>query len=489
MDSFDLLIVGGGINGAALARDAAGRGLSVLLVEKDDLAAHTSSASSKLIHGGLRYLEQYEFRLVRESLHERAILLATAPHLVRPLRFILPDPPGGRPWWMIRAGLFLYDLLAGRGELPRSRGVGKGDALVRAPLKPGFKLASYWDAWVDDARLVVLNALDAAERGAEIATRTALVAARRDGERWHAGLSDGRAVSAAMIVNAAGPWVAETLRERLGIESRSAVRLVKGSHIVVPRLWEGDHAYIFQNEADGRVVFALPYGARRSLIGTTDVAVSRPEDAAITADEIAYLCAAANSYFVKQVAPADMIWSYSGVRSLYDDGAPRAKDVTRDYHLELDPGPGPKLLSVFGGKLTTARALAIEALDALGVGGFKFTTSSTLPGGNIDAAFQARLDALRAWLPEPLLLRLATGYGTRLDRLLGAARSLRDLGRHFGAGLYEAEIRYLVGTEFARTADDILWRRTKLGLEMSAKEQRALADWLARNLPAGGRAA
>ena len=261
MDSFDLLIIGGGINGAAIARDAAGRGLDVLLVEKDDLAGHTSSASSKLIHGGLRYLEQYEFRLVRESLHEREILLRTAPHIVRPLKFVLPDPPGGRPFWMIRLGLLFYDLLAGRGGLPRSRGVGKADAALAAPLKPaGFRLATYWDAWVDDARLVVLNALDAAERGAEIATRTELLSARRDGDAWTATLSGGRTVTARMIVNAAGPWVADVLKGHLGADTKSRARLIKGSHILVPRLWEGDHAYILQNAADGRVVFALPYG-------------------------------------------------------------------------------------------------------------------------------------------------------------------------------------------------------------------------------------
>jgi glycerol-3-phosphate dehydrogenase len=473
MDSFDLLIIGGGINGAAIARDAAGRGLDVLLVEKDDLAAHTSSASSKLIHGGLRYLEQFEFKLVREALHEREILLRTAPHIVHPLRFVLPDPPGGRPFWMLRAGLLLYDLLAGRGSLPRSRRLKGRDPA----LKPGFKRAAYWDAWVDDARLVVLNALDAAERGAEIAVRTELLAARRDGEAWTADLAGGRRVRAAMIVNAAGPWVAEVLKQRLGAASASAVRLVKGSHILVPRLWRGDQAYILQQESDGRIVFALPYG-EFSLIGTTDVPVAAPEEAIVSAAEIAYLCAAANAYFLEQVRPADLIWSYAGVRSLHDDGAAAAKDVTRDYRLELDPAPGPKLLSVFGGKITTARALALEALDLLGVGGLKFTTHAPLPGGNVSAAFNARMDALAHWLPAPLLRRLAFAYGTRLEALLGEAASLADLGRHFGAGLYEAEVRYLREVEFARTAEDILWRRTKLGLEMTAAEQAALAAWL-----------
>jgi glycerol-3-phosphate dehydrogenase len=477
MDSFDLLVVGGGINGAAIARDAAGRGLDVLLVEKDDLAAHTSSASSKLIHGGLRYLEQFEFSLVRESLHEREILLRTAPHIVRPLKFVLPDPPGGRPWWLIRLGLLFYDLLAGRGGLPRSRGVGKKDAALAAPLKPaGFRLATYWDAFVDDARLVVLNALDAAERGAEIATRTEFIAARRDGDAWSATLTGGRIVRAAMIVNAAGPWVAQVLNDRLGAATDAAVRLVKGSHILVPRLWEGDQAYILQ-QADGRVVFALPYG-QGSLIGTTDVPVAAPAQAVIAAEEIAYLCAAANAYFTRQVAPGDVLWSYSGVRSLHDDGAREAKDVTRDFHLALDEAPGPKLLSVFGGKITTARALALDALDRLGVAGFKFTATSTLPGGNVDAAFNAWLVELAGWMPAPLIDRLKRAYGTRLRTAIGGASSMADLGRHFGAGLHEREVRYLLDVEFARTAEDILWRRTKLGLELSAKEQRALAEWI-----------
>jgi glycerol-3-phosphate dehydrogenase len=457
MECFDLLVVGGGINGAAIARDAAGRGLTVLLVEKDDLAAHTSSASSKLIHGGLRYLEQGNFRLVRESLQERENLLRNAPHIVRPLKFVLPDPPGGRPWWMIRLGLWTYDLLAGRGSLPRSRSVPRGDTSIRTPLKAeNFRLATYWDAWVDDARLVVLNALDAAERGAEIATRTELVGARREGETWSAELSSGRTVQAKMIVNAAGPWVGVVLAQRLKIERRTAVRLVKGSHIVLPRLWQGDHAYLLQ-QLDGRIVFALPYGAF-SLIGTTDVPVSGPDEATISESETDYLCAAANAYFQARTSPADVVWSYSGIRALHDDGASDAKNITRDYHLELDDGPGAKLLSVVGGKITTARALAAEALERLGVGGFKFTATTPLPGGAITPGFNAWLADLAQWIPGPLLQRLATAYGTRLDRLLDGVESMAQFGRHFGAGLYEAEVRYLLATEFAQTADDILWR-------------------------------
>lgn len=380
MESFDLLIIGGGINGAAIARDAAGRGCKVLLVEKDELAAHTSSSSSKLIHGGLRYLEYYEFRLVREALREREILLRTAPHIVRPLRFVLPHVAGMRPWWMLRAGLKLYDLLAMGGTLPRSTTT--ADALLREPLKgeAGRRLATYWDARVDDRRLVHLNALDAAERGAEIATRTEFLSARRLGARWEAELSGGRKVSAAAMVNAAGPWVADVLKQRLREESRARVRLIKGSHIIVPRLYPGDHAYILQ-QPDGRVVFALPWG-EESLVGTTDVPVGTPEEAVISTEEVDYLCAAVNLYFRRQIGPTDIRSSYSGVRSLYDDGAGDAKAVTRDYHLELDDDPGPKLLSIFGGKITTARALAEEALAMLGIDGPKWTASAALPRGD-----------------------------------------------------------------------------------------------------------
>ena len=480
MDSFDLLVIGGGINGAAVARDAAGRGLNVLLVEKDDLASHTSSASSKLIHGGVRYLEQYDFRLVREALHEREIMLRTAPHLVHPLKFVLPDPPGGRPWWMIRAGLILYDLLAGRGSLPRSRGVAKSDEGLRAPLKPGLKLATYWDAAVDDSRLVALNAVDARERGAEIATRTEFLSARREGDRWIADLSGGRAVSAGMIVNAAGPWVAEVLGQRLGEQGRSRVRLVKGSHIVVPRLYEGDHAYILQQD-DGRVVFALPYGDF-NLIGTTDIPVDAPEDARITADEIAYLCDAANAYFIRRTNPEDLIWSYAGVRSLYDDGAASAKDISRDFHLELVGAEGARLLSVFGGKITTARALATDVLDRLGVRGIKFTATSPLPGGNVTPGFNAWLKEIGRWMPAPMLTRLSRAYGTRLDRILDGVESLADMGRHFGADLYEREVRHMIDEEFARTADDVLWRRSKLGLRLTQAQQDALAGWISHEV-------
>lgn len=481
MESFDLLIIGGGINGTAIARDAAGRGQKVLLVEKDDLASHTSSSSSKLIHGGLRYLEYYEFRLVREALREREILLRTAPHIVRPLRFVLPHAAEMRTWWMVLAGLKLYDLLAFGSSLPRSRIA--HDEAVREPLieSAARRLAIYWDAWVDDARLVVLNAVDAAERGAEIATRTEFLSACRKGDAWHVKLSGKRTVSAAAMVNAAGPWVASVLQKRLRESSASKVRLIKGSHIVVPRLFDGDHGYILQ-QPDGRVVFALPYGDS-TLVGTTDVPVEAPEDAVISAEEIHYLCAAVNIYFNRQTAPEDVIWSYSGVRSLHDDGAEEAKAVTRDYHLELDDDPGPKLLSVFGGKITTARALAEEALDRLEIGGDSITSTSPLPGGGLSPDFSAFLEELGHWMPAPLLSRLSRSYGSRLRDMLGDASSDLDLGWHFGAGLYETEVRYLMAHEFACTVDDILWRRTKLGLHISAAGRQALAVWLETHGP------
>ena len=473
MTTYDLLIVGGGINGAAIARDAALRGASVLLVEKDDLAAHTSSASSKLIHGGLRYLEYYEFRLVREALHEREILLSTGPHIVRPLRFILPQAQGMRPHWMLRAGLYLYDLFSIRGSLPRSARVRRGDPML-GPLKESPRALSYSDAWVDDSRLVILNAVHAAQHGAEIATRTELLSARREGEVWRAHLSGNRAVTAKAIVNAAGPWVTHLLG-RLSETSASRVRLIKGSHIVVPQLWEGDQAYILQ-QPDGRVVFALPYLGAFTLIGTTDIPVAAPEDAQITAEETAYLCEAANRYFTTHIAPADVVWSYAGIRSLHDNGAADAKAVTRDYHLELDTDPSAQLLSVFGGKITTARALAEEAVEKLGIQGPRATRWSSLPGGDIYPLFLEWLEEVAKWMSQPLLSRLSRAYGTAMKDMVGTAQSLADLGRHYGAGLHEAELRYLVDNEWARTADDVLWRRTKLGLFMTAGEKARLAQ-------------
>jgi glycerol-3-phosphate dehydrogenase len=476
MEVYDLLVVGGGINGAAIARDAAIRGARVLLVERDDLAGHTSSASSKLIHGGLRYLEYGEFRLVRESLKERETLLRTAPHIVRPLRFVLPHARRIHPHWVVRAGLYFYDLFSLRGSLPRSRRVGGSDGALLEPLKERRRALSYWDAWADDSRLTILNAVDAHEHGARIETRTALIAAQREDGIWRAELSDGRRVAARAMVNAAGPWVTDIL-VRAGVPGRSAVRLIKGSHIVVAALWRGGQGYILQ-QPDGRVVFALPWLGRFTLIGTTDAPVESAENPAASAEETRYLCDAANRYFARQITAVDVLSSYSGIRALFDDGAMDAKAVTRDWHLDLDDH-GPPVLSVYGGKITTARALAERAVDMLGVEGRSRTDSRSLPGGDIYPAFLDWLDELRAWMPDELVTRLSQAYGTRLKDLVGDARSLKQLGRHFGGGLYEAELKWLRDREFARSGEDVLFRRTKLGLLLNASERRAVQRWFA----------
>jgi glycerol-3-phosphate dehydrogenase len=475
----DLLIIGGGINGCAIAREAALNGLSVLLVEKDDLASATSSKSTKLIHGGLRYLEYYEFRLVREALAERERLLAAAPHLIHPLTFVLPHEHAVRPWWLVRAGLLLYDVLAGRSSLERSRGLTARDRAFTDPLKGGEKGFVYSDAAVDDSRLTLLNAMDAATNGAEIATRTALDRARAQGDGWRATLSDGREVAARAIVNAAGPWVHEMFA-RLGRESTSNVRLVKGSHIVVPRLYEGDHAYILQ-QPDRRIVFAIPYEGGTE-IGTTDVPVDRPEDAVISDEEIAYLCEAVNRHFIRQIAPGDVTASWSGVRPLYDDGAKDAKSVTRDYVLEIDDEM-PPLLSVFGGKITTARQLAEDAVDrlgpVLGIDTHHATRARVFPGGGIEDfdAFLARVRATWPFLGEARSERLARAYGTMLGEMLHGVEDETAMGRAFGAGLTEIELRWMREREWARTAEDALMRRSKLGLHLGDEEWAAVAEW------------
>ncbi len=482
----DLIIIGGGINGAAIAREAALNGKTVLLVERDDLASHTSSASTKLIHGGLRYLEYFEFKLVAEALRERERLVHAAPHIIHPMQFVLPHD-GARPWWLLRAGLILYDLLGGRMSLPRSRGLRRDDALLRAPLKSTARGFVYSDAWVDDSRLTLLNALDAAANGAEIATRTALTSARREGDVWHATLSTGQPVRARALVNAAGPWVAETFG-RLGVNARSGVRLVKGSHIVVPRLYEGDHAYILQ-QPDGRIVFAIPYLGDFTEIGTTDVPVERPEDAVIDTGEIAYLCDAVNRHFMRSIAPADVVSTWSGVRPLYDDGASEAKAITRDYVLELDTN-GPPLLSVFGGKITTARHLAEEAVAKI-AGPMAFaprrvTRDRPFPGGDI-ADFATFLTDVRArwpFLGAARSLRMARAYGTMLHEMLRNISGEAAMGEAFGAGLTEVEARWMHDREWARSADDALMRRSKLGLLMRADERAAFERWWAAAYPA-----
>ena len=485
----DLLIVGGGINGAGIARDAAGRGLAVTLCEQGDLAEFTSSASTKLIHGGLRYLEYYDFRLVRESLMERERLLALAPHLIRPLSFVLPHDAGLRPAWMIRIGLFLYDHLAGRQSLPGSEGVRLGASPLGAPLQArltrGFV---YSDCWVDDARLVVLNAIGAKAAGADIRTRTRLLEAHRAGGEWRATLEDvttGRReeVRARVLVNAGGPWVSRLLTERLGIQRHAGVRLVKGSHIVVRRLFKGEHAYIFQNP-DRRIVFAIPFEGDFTLIGTTEVPHAGPPGAvSITPEETAYLCDCVNRYLRRPVSPADVVWSFAGVRPLYDDAAANASAVTRDYVLDIEGEAGEApVLSVFGGKITTYRRLAEHALEKLRpcLPGLKpaWTATIPLPGGDLPGGdferFLAGLMAAKPFLPEPLARRLARAYGTRVERILGQATALGQLGRDFGGGLFEAEVDYLIAHEWARTATDILWRRSKLGLHLPAETAAAL---------------
>jgi len=493
----DLLVVGGGINGAAIARDAAGRGLSVILCERDDLASHTSSASSKLIHGGLRYLEHYEFALVRKALAEREILLQSAPHIMRPLRFVLPHDVGQRPAWLIRLGLFLYDGLAPRTMLPATEIVDLAEHPAGASLKPEFVRGfAYSDGWVDDARLVVLNAVDAAQRGARILTRTECVGAERSASHWTAALraADGRllAVRARALVNAAGPWAAQFVHDTLGLPT-PPLRLVKGSHIVVHRLFEHDFAYLFQHP-DGRIVFALPYQRDFTLIGTTDTEFSGdPADAAIDADETAYLCALAGRYFSRPATPADVVWSYSGVRPLVADGERNAAAVTRDYRLELDRREAP-LLSVLGGKITTARKLAEEALDRLAqplsIASGAWTAHACLPGGDLFGAspsvravrefdgFVHRVQQNHEWLPPALAARYARAYGTRIELLLNGAERLLDLGEEVLPGLHEAEIAYLRRHEWAATAADILWRRTKLGLHLPGGAQQELDAWL-----------
>ncbi len=491
-DAVDLLIVGGGVNGAGIARDAVGRGLSVVLCEQGDLAGATSSASTKLIHGGLRYLEYYEFRLVREALQEREVLLRAAPHIIWPLRFILPHDSGMRPAWMVRIGLFLYDHLGKRNLLPGSHGVDLTRSPAGKPLTGEFtKAFEYSDCWVQDSRLVVLNAIDARERGAEILTRTRCEKAQRLNGEWVATLvntdsGESRTVRARALVNAAGPWVRDVISRRTGATVDKSVRLVKGSHIVVPKMYDGDHAYIFQND-DRRIVFAIPYEGKFTLIGTTDLDYTGdPGAVTISPEEVTYMCRAVSRYFKRPVTESDVVWSYSGVRPLFDDASGNASAVTRDYVLEMDtPAGQAPMLSIFGGKITTFRRLAEEATDklltALGRKGGSWTADFALPGGDIANAdftgFLADLRRRRPWLPDDLALRLARAYGTRVERLLGKAAALSDLGRDFGGGVYEAELTYAATEEFAVSGDDFLWRRSKLGLHLDAMIRDAIGAW------------
>ncbi|GAB3262652.1 glycerol-3-phosphate dehydrogenase [Chitinimonas naiadis] len=491
-NNYDLLVVGGGINGAGIANHAAQGGLKVLLVEQGDLAGATSSASSKLIHGGLRYLEHREFRLVREALSEREVLLHMAPHLVWPLAFVLPHHAGLRPGWMIRLGLFLYDHLGGRQKLAGSKGINLRRHAWGEALKPEFRRGFvYSDCWADDARLVVANAMQCRELGGVVRTRTRLLKAQREGRQWRAELQadSGKleTVRARALVNAAGPWVERVLKDGLALGARDSVKLVKGSHIVVPALHDGAQAYLLQHR-DGRIAFVLPYEGRFSLIGTTDIVhEGDPGEVHCSDEEVAYLCDLVGEYFQQPPRPGDVVWRYAGVRPLYNDQRSNPSTITRDYTLRLDREGAP-VLSVFGGKLTTYRQLARHALQQLQPYFERMQVPATpppLPGGVIpDADFDAyyRQSCQHyAGLSPTLLHRLARLYGDRLGRLLTGVTSEADLGAHFGAGLYEREVRYLMREEWARTAEDILWRRTKLGLHMTLQERKSLQDWLTRN--------
>ena len=491
----DIFVIGGGINGCGIARDAAGRGYSVVLAEMKDFASGTSSASTKLIHGGLRYLEHYEFRLVREALMEREVLWAMAPHVIWPMRFVLPFQKGGlRPAWLIRLGLFLYDHIGGRKLLPATATLDLARDPAGGPLKKLFRKAfEYSDGWVDDARLVVLNARDAADRGADIRTATKVVAARRENGHWAVETENvetgaRESVRARMLVNAAGPWVDKVLSGALGHNDVHNVRLVQGSHIVVRRKFSDPRAYFFQNP-DGRIIFAIPYQEEFTLIGTTDRDYEGdPRDVRISEEEIGYLCASASEYFAEPVAREDIVWTYSGVRPLFDDGASKAQEATRDYVLKVEGGDGKApLLNVFGGKLTTYRRLAESALEKIGeeIGakGESWTATSRLPGGDFRVdGFDAEVKALAsrfAFLAPAHARRLVRLYGTRAAAMLEGARSAEDLGRHFGSDLYEREVRWLMKEEWARRAEDVLWRRTKRGLHLTADEAAALEDYLA----------
>ena len=505
----DLFVVGGGINGAGIACDAVGRSLKVGLCEMNDFASATSSASTKLIHGGLRYLEQYEFRLVREALQEREVLLAKAPHLSRPLRFVLPHEPHLRPRWMLRLGLFLYDHLDWHMTLPKSIAVDLPQSKFGVGLKPSFKKGFvYSDAWVDDARLVISNVKSARQMGARIFARHRCVSARRsdDGKLWNIELSGPDAASVQLkargLVNATGPWVKRFLDEQTHIKTTKRVRLIKGSHIIVPRLHEGDHAFILQN-SDHRIVFIIPYERDFSCIGTTDIPVEAGEKPVCTPEETAYLCEIASHYMVKQVTPADVVWTYSGVRPLFDDGDDNPSAVTRDYHLEVDGTPRTSsasgvapLLSVFGGKITTYRRLAEHALKDLAPYypnmGLPWTATRAVADGELADAptFEEAFDtyvasaaSVKPGLPKALVRVLCRRHGSGLDELLEDVKTVADLGRHFGGCLYETEVRYLMRDEWAVEPEDVLWRRTKEGLHMTEAERAAFARWMAELRP------
>jgi glycerol-3-phosphate dehydrogenase len=487
----DVLVIGGGINGSGIARDAAGRGMTVTLCEKDDLAQHTSSASTKLIHGGLRYLEYYDFLLVRHALQEREVLLRAAPHIIWPLRFLLPHHKKMRPRWFIRLGLFLYDHLGGRKLLPGCKSVDLREHVAGEALKPTFTHAfEYSDCWVQDARLVVLNVRDACNRGATVLTRTNCSDLERRGSYWLATLQDRRTdtvsqLRARAVVNAAGPWVERVLRFEQSAAHEYGVRLVKGSHIVVKKFFDHPFPYIFQHR-DGRVVFAIPYEKDYALLGTTDVEIhGDPQNVSIDAEEIEYICNAVSEYFRQSITPSDVVWSYSGVRPLFDDASQNASKVTRDYVLQLDETAAP-IISVFGGKITTYRKLAEQVVDmlnrSLNYSSPAWTAAASLPGGEIaNADFAGFLSTCRqrfGWLDDDVLVDYARNYGSEIDRLLHGKSSMGELGENFGGGLYECELEYLVDQEWAESAEDVLWRRTKKGLHAPAETTSKVDEWL-----------
>jgi len=489
----DILVIGGGINGVGIARDAAGRGLDVVLCEKDDLAQHTSSSSTKLIHGGLRYLEHYDFLLVRHSLQEREILLNSAAHIIWPLRFILPHHRSLRPRWLIRLGLFLYDHIGGRKILPASSGVDLRKHIAGTTLKPEFTHGfEYSDCWVQDARLVVLNARDAQQRGAKILTRTKCTSLHRKRDHWQVDLMDCRtgrvsSIQAKTLVNASGPWVKQTLELDTSTGTEKGVRLVKGSHIVVPKLFDHDYPYIFQN-ADGRVMFAIPYEQDFTLLGTTDIEIDiDPDEVSITDREISYICDAINEYLEQAVKPEDIVWSYSGVRPLFDDASQNASRVTRDYVLQLDDD-GPPILSVFGGKITTYRKLSEQVVDMLkkpmAFDTPAWTTGRTLPGGDMEnydfGQFLTACKKRYAWLDDSLLYDYARNYGTEIELLLEGCVGTEDLGESFGGGLFACEVSYMMTYEWAEEAEDVIWRRSKRGLRMPAGADSKLQAWMDR---------
>ena len=496
---FDLAVIGGGINGCGIARDAAGRGISVFLCEQDDLACGTSSASTKLIHGGLRYLEYYEFRLVREALREREVLLRAAPHIISPLRFILPHHQGLRPAWLIRLGLFLYDHIGGRKLLPGTTSVNLRTDEAGRPLKKNFsKGFEYSDCWVMDSRLVVLNAMDANAKGATIRTRTKLLSATRSGKIWILNLLDRSrnqeyTVQARVLINASGPWLDELMPRISHTASREHIRMVKGSHIIVGKMFDHDRAYIFQNE-DGRIIFAIPYEGDFTLIGTTDVDFhGDPGKVAISEEETTYLCRAASEYFIRQLSPADVVGSFSGIRPLFDDGKSEAKAATRDYVLKLDTGRDEApLLSLYGGKITTYRKLAESVLAKLApflpTLGKEWTETAPLPGGDFRPdGFNAEVDRLLTYCPvltANLASRLIRTYGTCALTMTDGITNRDDLGKSFAADLYAFEIDYLIKKEWAKNAEDVLWRRTRLGLVVSAEKAQALDTYIKEKISA-----